>query len=770
MTQKFRLKYGYETVLFYLAFFLGMLFLNFTMDRFEPFSLALFVAALVCGLPPLAMTGLFLLAGGAAFLGGGVPFLVIALQGVLLGGAFFVFERRGRTVKFELALLLVAALIPYLFLFGRFVYSDYIRSTLVSAVLFCLCFVLIGALRCAMFRAGKCRLSPEEIVFCGAAVAAIGIGMYHCLGGYVYEAVALLALLLCCALLRSSDAVLCSLVFSLPISVCESASAAAPVLTQTAAFVLYAALVLAALRAGKIPAAVILFLANTFMRYFTDYFVTGAAISAFTDAAFYLRMLVPFLPCLLFSLLPEKWLQHLYTNFQKVGEPQLTRASINRNRARVGERLFEISAAFKEIETVFLSLDSDAQQTEDAQSFMLRTLREEVCADCEKRSVCGNAVDESLYKLILVGCARGKVNLIDLPSALTAQCRNPSALLFSLNKMLADYRRRSVEDENVVQGRRLFADQARGLSEMLKNLALQQSAPVGIQADAERKLKLALSRAGILCEEALVCGAEPEIYLTTATNATGEKIRAVAEGALGFRTTVAAKRSLTASKNCWLLKRTPHFDAAFGVASMTKAGENACGDTYSIIRIDERTFLCALSDGMGSGEYARRISDSAVSLLESFYRAGMSGETVLSTVNRLLSFNREESFACIDMATVNLDTGRADIVKIGSPLGFLLAEQSIEILESDSLPLGLLDGVRPTALTRTLSDGNVLLFLSDGITAAFGSSADIADHLAVQPLSNPQTLVDDLLAEALRRTGGIAADDMTAVAVRLFAQ
>ena len=226
----------------------------------------------------------------------------------------------------------------------------------------------------------------------------------------------------------------------------------------------------------------------------------------------------------------------------------------------------------------------------------------------------------------------------------------------------------------------------------------------------------------------------------------------------------------TNSSNCWLLRRLPRFDAAFGIASATKAGETASGDTCSVIRIDERTFLCALSDGMGSGEQARRISDCAVSLIESFYRAGMAGETVLSTVNRLLSFNREESFACIDMATVNLDTGRADIIKIGSPLGFLLADDSIEILESNSLPLGVLEGVRPTALQRSLSDGNVLLLISDGITAAFGSSTDIADFLARARTDNPQTLADGLLAAALSKTGGIAIDDMTAVAVRLILQ
>ena len=767
MTQKFRLKYGYETALFYLAFFLGMLFLNFTMDEFEPFSLALFAAALACGLPALPMTGLYLLAGGLSLLGGGYPFLVVVIQAFIVGGAFFLFERLGRPVKGEAVLVFFAAALPFLFLYGQFVYGDYIKSALVALVLFALCFVFAGALRCLLFRAGRCRLAPEELVFCGAAIAAAGIGMYNCMGSYVYESVALAALLVCCVLLRSSDAVLCSLVFSLPVSVCESAAAAAPQLTATAAFVLYAALVLAALRAGKVPAAAVLFLADVFMRYFTDYFVGGGGAAAFSDPAFYWQMLVPFLPCLLFALVPEKWLR---SRFRKIGEPQLTRASINRDRARVGERLFEISAAFKEIENVFLTLDADAEPQEDAQQMLLRTVREEVCARCEKRAGCGREAEEGLAKLIAVGCAKGKVNLIDLPAALTAQCRNPSSVLFSLNKRLAEYRRQAVGDENAAQGRRMFAEQAHGLAEMLKALALQQSAPVGIQAEAERKLKLALSRAGVLCEEALICGSDPEIYLTTASNISGERLRAIAEGALGFRTAIAARHALTAGKNCWLLRRLPRYDAAFGIASATKAGESACGDTCSVTRIDERTFLCALSDGMGSGEYARRISDCAVSLLESFYRAGMAGETVLSTVNRLLSFNREESFACIDMATVNLDSGRADIVKIGSPLAFLLAEQSIEILEGDSLPLGLLDGVRPTALERTLSDGNVLLFISDGITAAFGSSTDIADYLMLRRTENPQALADDLLAEALSRTGGAPPDDMTAVAVRLFEQ
>ena len=107
-------------------------------------------------------------------------------------------------------------------------------------------------------------------------------------------------------------------------------------------------------------------------------------------------------------------------------------------------------------------------------------------------------------------------------------------------------------------------------------------------------------------------------------------------------------------------------------------------------------------------------------------------------------------------------------MKIGSPLGFILSENKIEILESESLPLGILDGVRPTTMRKKLGDGDTILFISDGVTDAFGSSADIAEFLETLSPRNPQSLADALIEEGLRREDGSARDDMTAVAVRLF--
>jgi stage II sporulation protein E len=67
-----------------------------------------------------------------------------------------------------------------------------------------------------------------------------------------------------------------------------------------------------------------------------------------------------------------------------------------------------------------------------------------------------------------------------------------------------------------------------------------------------------------------------------------------------------------------------------------------------------------------------------------------------------------------------------------------------------------------------LQENDVLLFLSDGITAAFGSSTDLYEAVKTIPSTNPQELANSLLDKALTAYGNVAKDDMTVVAVRLF--
>jgi stage II sporulation protein E len=171
---------------------------------------------------------------------------------------------------------------------------------------------------------------------------------------------------------------------------------------------------------------------------------------------------------------------------------------------------------------------------------------------------------------------------------------------------------------------------------------------------------------------------------------------------------------------------------------------------------------------MGSGEQALKTSGTAVSHIESFYKAGIDGESVLGMVNKILTIGAEESFSAIDILTVNLFNLSCDFVKIGSPSSYLITDKSIRIIEGNTLPLGILDDLKPTAVSLPLTEGATVLMVTDGVSDAFGSSTDIISYLKTLKSLNPQKLADDVLNYALKQENGKPKDDMTAVCIRIF--
>ena len=629
------------------------------------------------------------------------------------------------------------------------------QKILIAGAIFLFSAASTVAVKALFFKLLKCRLKTEELLFCALVFVAVGVGVCRAASSTVYIGIALFLLLYYSCAAKDATAVVCAFLLSLPPFLCVGLS--------PERFFVYGIAVFLFASAGRFWSAAALLSVFFYYGYLDGIFSTSSA-----HLTFY--VLSGVLPCLLFILIPAPAVRKLENKLVFYRERHLSRIAINRNRASIGEQLFEISGVFREIQATFSALGS-TEAEDGAKEYVKAFAVETVCKTCENASSCiKKGRDEQLKKLVEVGAAKGKANLLDIPSALAERCQMQSDLLYAVNKQLGDYKKYMLEAENAKDGRNLLANQAQGVSEILKNIALVQSQPLRIRSDLEKRLELALLKAGVVCSEILASGEEdcPALSMITFGNADVKKIAAVSSEVLKKKMIISEKLSLGKDKYCCILRKKPAFDAAFGVASAKKAGESASGDTHSVIRIDERRFMLALSDGMGSGEYARRISESTVALLESFYRAKMPSPLVLSTINKLLTFNKEESFACVDIALVDLDTGRADIVKIGSPMGFILSDHSLRILDGGSLPLGILDSLRPQTSSYDLRSDDVLLFLSDGITSAYPSSADLYDELKKIPALNPQQLADALLYRAIELCGGVAKDDMTVLAVRIF--
>ena len=216
------------------------------------------------------------------------------------------------------------------------------------------------------------------------------------------------------------------------------------------------------------------------------------------------------------------------------------------------------------------------------------------------------------------------------------------------------------------------------------------------------------------------------------------------------------------------LKTASKYDCVFAISQHTKAGSSRSGDSHSVQRLNGDRFMFSLCDGMGSGKDAENTSEIAIGLIENFYKAGFDSELVLSSVNKLLSLQREEKFSALDVCVLDLKNGFADFVKMASPISLIMSNENVSRIESGALPLGIVDKVNPTTKKVVVSSGDNIVLVTDGVSDSFATDEAFEDFVKSCYAKNPQTIADKILEQALANNDGCARDDMTVMVVKVF--
>ena len=211
---------------------------------------------------------------------------------------------------------------------------------------------------------------------------------------------------------------------------------------------------------------------------------------------------------------------------------------------------------------------------------------------------------------------------------------------------------------------------------------------------------------------------------------------------------------------------SPRYGVEQGLTRLCCDGETLCGDTATVQR-EEGYVLAVLSDGMGSGGRAAVDSAMAAGIAARLWAAGFAPAAVLQTVNAaLLTKSREESLATLDVVTVNTRTGRLDSYKAGAAATLLKSRGRVSRIDRPGLPLGILPPEEFEHSHDTLSDGDILLMVSDGALA--GGLAAVEELLQAYPADGTMQALSAAVCAAAREAQGDRGDDITAVAMRIY--
>ena len=142
-----------------------------------------------------------------------------------------------------------------------------------------------------------------------------------------------------------------------------------------------------------------------------------------------------------------------------------------------------------------------------------------------------------------------------------------------------------------------------------------------------------------------------------------------------------------------------------GVARCVKGEENVSGDSFSYMELPGGKVLLSLCDGMGSGQNAFYESSRAIELTEQLIQAGFQPGTVVRLVNQALVMQDSFHPLTMDMAVADLYSGLCDFTKSGAAVTLIRRGGEIELLQSESLPLGVLKETQPAESMYRLRDG-----------------------------------------------------------------
>jgi len=712
----------------------------------RPFGAAFYFAAIFLNLNILILSPLFLigevLGGGLFGLAGGAVVVLIAVLTKLI-----LIKTKRKIGKLMFIPPLVSFIAPLSWI--HFTGLNALHIILHAAVCVGFTYAALAGLRPVVKEKLAYKMTEVE-VFCVSLVLILlsaGLSAYPLFGFPLVAVIAVYAIYLTANVTSPKIAVMVGLIFGLGHSIFTYDIFA----IGTFGFIALLATVFVSIPKIIMPLAGLA--AFIIFRFFFYFDLDGALMWIIAVA----------IAGLLYMLTPKKYLKYAKDYLSHSHGNILSRYMVNRDRQEMGVKLQNASV-------VFGSMADTLSTMENSLPDYRGSLKNKVCALCENNPRCyKNAYhDAELEKLLQTIFNKNRVAVSDISEYLTDTCSNLAKLMSCASKLLDNRKAIQIANETETKSRQIVAEQMYGMTAVLNDFAYSALEPINLDNDTERILIEELNYASIACAGAVT--SKNKVSVVLRTESFDKKVLAgVVSRVLKTPYQISViDNSVIAGFLCVNLTKKPKYDAVFGVSGDAKGGKNnKSGDTHSFIKLSDYRLMMVLCDGMGSGKTANKISETAINLIENFYRAGFSSELVLKSVNKFLSINGGEKFSALDIVLIDLNTLKTQIMKLGSPATYLKRKDTVQRIDGQSVPIGLLDTVEPNIINLELSDGDIIVLTTDGISDNFKGDKLSAVINNIKTL-NPVTLADSIQAQAKDAGGGKIKDDSTALVARII--
>lgn len=439
-------------------------------------------------------------------------------------------------------------------------------------------------------------------------------------------------------------------------------------------------------------------------------------------------------------------------------------------------------ASMEKLSHIFLRLEQkEEDMLREESEDLYQAVKEKVCQGCHRKEDClkqeGFTVRQMLHEIFYAVEDYGAELNVELKRSIQGRCKNAPRFLCSALEAYEKTSKNRLWNQKMFRSREGCAVQLDTFAQMIRHATVELAASIFEDEHLEKKLKNRFSRFGLkLLSSVFFVTADGryEIHVTAKVAkgecvATKDVVELVSDCVGREMILTRDERPVLGTEYCTLVcVEGMRFHTIQGVAKIGKGCEKISGDNFSMLEMKDGKKAMVLSDGMGAGEEACRESTLVVEMLEELLDAGFPKETALQMLNTALVMGREEvRFSTVDMCLFDLYQGTCELIKAGAPTTFIKREDRVDMIRTESLPIGVVPKLVTDGMTFSLEPGDIVVMVTDGILDALPPGEQegwMQKIIGETKESNLHEFAHRILEKVLVCSGEEPLDDMTVLA------
>ncbi len=475
---------------------------------------------------------------------------------------------------------------------------------------------------------------------------------------------------------------------------------------------------------------------------------------------------------LVFLFIPKRYLDRLTAKFSQAklaGFDEVKRAYMTKV-SFLAEALSDVGNITEQV-----AKKLNRARADETQSVFEKT-SSQTCSDCGLKTSCweknpndtARAFSQMIPTLKKLGCVDSET----LPDYFKERCCRSRQIISQTNINYAEYIAKQSAKRRISEVRQLIGGQFDAMSSVLDRLSGELGDIRNIDTQATTAVKQALENLGLKIDFCYCIIGEMDrmtiefCVREVMAESIPDKVLVSLLEEITERTFERPTICTVGGMSRYTFNEQANYKVEIDLLQIPHDSSKICGDTCTYFTDSSQFFNIIIADGMGKGKAAAIDSAMTVTLVSKLIKSGFDYTNSVKMINSaLLVKSDEESLSTVDAARIDLYTGKLNIMKAGAPLTIVVKEKRPIVLESSSIPIGIVNDVNVKEQELFLSSGDIVVMMSDGVCEnGYDYILEILKKGNFLPVNE---ITEQIITACIENNKGII-DDLTVVVAKLM--